>query len=373
MSRLAGFTTLVVSLLLFAVACGDGDDDPSPTSTVAGTAESSPTADASAVPSAEASTEPTAAATEAPAADPRQITFMAGFRPQANLPFVAVYVADAEGFFAEEGLEVDIQHSSGQDEHLKLLLDGQIQFTTGTAAQVIRRRVDDLPVRAVALFGQRGDQGYIARADSGIDGPEDFEGRSVGFKAGVVPAELEALLATVDLSTDDVDLRAVGFDPRVFIEGQVDIYPVFLNNEPDTVRRTGLEITVIDPHEFGIPTLGLTFLAHEDTVSNDPELVERFLRATMRAVAFIEDNVDSAVATTLTHAEGADPDHQRFLLETDLAAAQRDDGIGRADREQWQALLDLLLEYEVIEGPTDLDEAFVGSFIDELYESGAID
>ena len=300
--------------------------------------------------------------------EPQQITFMAGFRAQANLPFVAVYVADAKGFFADEGLSVDIQHSSGQDEHLKLLLEDQVQFITATASQVIRRRVDALPVQAVALFGQRGDQGFIARADSGIASPADFAGRTVGFKAGVVPAELHALLATAGLTVDDVELQSVGFDPRTFIEGQVDVYPVFLNNEPDTVQRAGVDIVVFDPHDLGVPTLGLTYLANEETVSGDPELVERFLRATLRAIEYIEGNIDEAVEITLTYAEGADPEHQRFLLETDLAAAQRADGIGRGDAAQWQALVDLLLEYDVIEQGTDIDSAFVGSFVDDLYD-----
>ena len=71
---------------------------------------------------------------------------------------------------------------------------------------------------------------------------------------------------------------------------------------------------------------------------------------------------------TLTYAEGADPEHQRFLLETDLAAAQRADGIGRGDAAQWQALVDLLLEYDVIEQGTDIESAFVGSFVDDLYD-----
>ena len=48
------------------------------------------------------------------------VTFMAGFRPQANLPFVSVYVAEAKGFFAEEGLAVSIKHST-QGEHLSLI------------------------------------------------------------------------------------------------------------------------------------------------------------------------------------------------------------------------------------------------------------
>jgi ABC-type nitrate/sulfonate/bicarbonate transport system substrate-binding protein len=302
--------------------------------------------------------------------EPQQITFMAGFRAQANLPFVAVYVADAKGFFTDEGLSIDIQHSSGQDEHLKLLLEDQVQFITGTASQVVRRRVDGLPIQAVALFGQRGDQGFIARADSGIESPADFAGRSVGFKAGVVPAELHALLATAGLTVDDVELQSVGFDPRTFIEGQVEIYPVFLNNEPDTMLRAGVEIVVFDLHDLGVPTLGLTYLAHEDTVSGDPELVERFLRATLRAVEYIEGHVDEAVEITLTYAEGADLEHQRFLLETDLAAAQRADGIGRGDAAQWQALVDLLLEYDVIKQGTDIESAFVGSFVDELYDDG---
>ncbi len=304
--------------------------------------------------------------------DLQEITFMAGFRAQANLPFVAAYVADAEGFFEEEGLDVRIRHSSGQDEHLKLMLEGTVQFVTGTAAQAIRRVEDDLPVVAVALFGQRGDQGYVAPADSGIEGPADFAGRSVGFKGGVVPAELHALLRTAGLTADDVDLQGVGFDPRVFIEGQVDVYPVFLNNEPNAIRNAGVEINVIDPHDFGVPTLGLTYLAHPDTLGDDPELVERFLRATLRAAAWIEEHPDEAIEIVLQHAEGADADHQRFLLDQDLQAAQREDGIGRGSLEQWQALADLLLEFEVLDGPVDASRVFDGAIVDGLYERGEI-
>jgi ABC-type nitrate/sulfonate/bicarbonate transport system substrate-binding protein len=297
---------------------------------------------------------------------------MAGFRPQANLPFVAVYVAEAEGFFAEEGLTVDIQHASGQDEHLKLLLDGTVDFTTGTASQLLRRREDGLPVVGVALFGQRGDQGYVARADSGIAGPADFAGRSVGFKAGVVPSELIAMLATAGLTEQDIELVSVGFDPRVFIEGQVDVYPVFLNNEPDTIRRAGVEITVIDPADFDVPTLGLTFLAHERTVGDDPELVRRFLRAAMRGALWAEQHIDEAVEITLRHADGADAEHQRFLLSTDLENAQRANGMGRADAQQWRDLQALLRTHGVLSTDEDLTGGFDGSFIDALYESGEL-
>ena len=304
-----------------------------------------------------------------PYSPPRKAVFMAGFRPQANLPFVAAYLAKSKGFFADEGLDVEIQHSSGS-EHLRLILEKKVDFTTGTAAQVVRRRYEDLPLRAIALFGQRGDQGYIVRADSGITGPADFRGKRVGFKSGVVPAELKIMLDSVNLPESEVRLQAVGFDPRIFTEGQVDVYPVFINNEPFTVRKTGLAINVIDPQDFGVATLGLTLLSHHDTLREDPEFARRFLRAMLRGALYAQDHVDEGVQATLVYARGADPEAQRYLLETDLKLAARPDGLGRSDLSQWQALEAVLRRGDVIDRPVDVSTAWEGSLINALYAEG---
>lgn len=300
----------------------------------------------------------------------RDVTFMAGYRPQANLPFVAAYMADARGFFADEGLSVAIRHST-QGEHVQLLLAGEVDFTTDTAAQVLRRRASGAPVRAIALFGQRGDQGFVAREGSGIESPADFVGRSVGFKGGVVPAELLALLASFGLDADDVRLRAVGWDERVFIEGDVDVFPVFLNNEPNRIRNAGVPLTVFDPADYGIATLGLALVAHERTAERDAPLATAFLRAMLRGAAYAAANVEETIEVVLLHAEGADPAHQRFLLETDLRNAARPDGMGRASLAQWRALQRLLLEFDpAYDGPVDAAEAFDGAFADALYGAG---
>ena len=110
--------------------------------------------------------------------EPESVTFMAGFRPQANLPFVAAYVAEEKGYFEEQGLNVDIQHSIG--EHLNLLMAGEVDFTTADANSVLKRRADPgLPIVAIALFGQRGQQAFLALSDSGISTPERLGGQDV--------------------------------------------------------------------------------------------------------------------------------------------------------------------------------------------------
>ncbi|MCC6237844.1 MAG: ABC transporter substrate-binding protein [Dehalococcoidia bacterium] len=348
LGRLSALAWVPVAATLLFAACTDEDPAPAPA-----------VSQASSVPATSAT----------PYAPPRKAVFMAGFRPQANLPFVAAYLAKSKGFFAEEGLDVEIQHSSGS-EHLRLILEQKVDFTTGTAAQVVRRRYEDLPLRAIALFGQRGDQGYIVRADSGITGPADFRGKRVGFKSGVVPAELKVMLDSANVAESEVRMQAVGFDPRVFTEGQVDVYPVFINNEPFTVRKTGLAINVIDPQDFGVATLGLTLLAHSDTLRDDPEFARKFLRAMMRGALYARDHIDEGVQATLTYANGADPEAQRYLLETDLKLAARADGMGRSDLGQWQALEAVLRRGDVIDRPVDVSTAWDGSLINGLYEEG---
>jgi ABC-type nitrate/sulfonate/bicarbonate transport system substrate-binding protein len=304
---------------------------------------------------------------------------MAGFRPQANLPFVAAYVADAKGFYEEEGLEVEIQHSPGGAEHFDLLEAGEVDFTTGTASGFIGRRSarldngGELDVRAVALFGQRGDRGYVVSRGSQIEGPADFVGMTIGRTSSAPPPETLAMLATVGLGTDDVVFERVRFgEIDRFLVGEIDIYPVFVNNEPDTLRRDGQDIIVIDPADFGIPTLGLALFARNETIA-DTDLTTRFLRATLRGAIHASEHVDEAVEITLTFDDSLDADHQSFLLETELMNAQRADGIGRGTVEQWQALIDLLDEYESLEAPVSAGDLFDGTIVDGIYDRGELD
>src|SRR5215216_6657095 len=134
--------------------------------------------------------------TNAPTAAPRVVHFMAGYKPQANLPFVAVYVAQANGYFAQQGLQAEITHATGQGEHLKLLLQGTLDVITASGDEVLARRADGLPVVAVAVLGQRDQRAYAVLANSPIKGPKDWEGRTVGFKVEPAPDYL-AMLAVL--------------------------------------------------------------------------------------------------------------------------------------------------------------------------------
>ena len=310
--------------------------------------------------------------------EPNRVVFMAGFKPQANLPFVAAYVAQEEGFFEEQGLEVEILHST-RGQHLQLLLAGDVDFTTAATAAVLKRRSDpEVPIVAIALFGQRGQQAYMALRRSGIESLDDWEGRTFGYKTSVPPDYLAMLEAAgVDRST----IREVnaGFDPRVLTEGKVDVLAVFKSNEPYIVRNlpdSSFELNMWDPADFGVPTMGLTYIARQETVDRNPDMAERFLKATLKGIEYIIDNPEGALDTVMEYAPDEDRDHMRFMLEAELADAVSDltdsFGVGWMTEGQWKELYDHLVEYEAIEKTFDFRDAYYTGFLEDVYDGNRL-
>jgi len=300
------------------------------------------------------------------------MTFMAGYKPQANLPFVGVYVAQEKGFFTDENLEVTIEHSPGSGEHLQLLAAGKVQVTTQDAAVLLQRRADPgLPLVSIALLGQRGQQAFAALADSGMDTPKDWEGHLVGFK-GTPPPDLFALLAATGADPNKVELVNVGFDPRVLTEGQVDVYPVFKSNEPYLIESWGYDLILWDATDYGVPTLGLTYVTSDEILAQEPEMLTRFLRAALKGIEYAAQNVDEAVEIVLQYTgPETDPEHMRFMLESELAdaygPATEAGGLGWQTADQWQALGDMLAEAS-LPVPEDVSQAFTTEILEKIGE-----
>ena len=300
---------------------------------------------------------------------------MAGYKPQANLPFVGAYLAQKKGYFSEQGLDVQITHSTGQGEHLKLLLQGSVDVTTGDADSVILRRADGLPVVAFALLGQRGQRAFAVQDGSEIRSPKDFEGKTVGFKVYQTP-DYVALLAMTGVDRSKVQEVPVGFDPRLLAAGKVDVYPVFESNEPETLRRLGVPTRLFRPTDFGVPSLGLTYLTRQQLVDTDPSALERFLKATLRGIEDARSDPEAATDIIMEFAPNEEREHQLAMLrvELDMAAGPVADekGIGWATPQQWQAFHDSLLAYGGVSRAVDVNTVFTDRILRNVYRDGQV-
>ena len=306
---------------------------------------------------------------------PDKVVFMAGFKPQANLPFVAAYVAQEQGYFDEQNLDVEIRHASS-GEHLKLLVAGDVHVTTAAATSVLKRRSDpELPIVAVALFGQKGQQAYMALKDSGITGLKDWEGRNFGYKISVPPDYL-AMLETAGVDREEINEVQVGFDPRVLTEGRVDVLAVFKSNEPNVVRKLGHEVVLWDPADFDVPNMGLTYITTDAYASDSSDVLDRFLRATLKGTEFALDNREATLDIIMKYAPKEDRAHQAFMLDTELVDATspftNERGLGQMTDDQWKALYDHLLKFEALPQPFEYTTAFTTTFLERTYDGNKV-
>lgn len=341
------------------------------------------------------------AGSESPSAGPPdKVTFMAGFKPQANLPFVGVYVAQQQGFFDSQNLEVTIEHVTTPGDNFRFLAAGEVQFTTADASALLEKHVSDPPLDIVslALIGQRGQQGFSVLADSGIESPSGWAGKTAGYKGSQVTPDYLAILAANGVDRASIQEVKVGFDPRILIEGQVDIFPVFVSNEPDILERLGYPVLTWEAADFGAPTLGLTYVAMRDYVEENQDVVQRFVNAVLEGIHFAEENREEALDIVMGYASQEDREHQRYMLETELGMAQtapavrrqvpesaggcvsaarrpctRHDvafEVGAQTRTQWQKLHDFLVQYGALSKPIDdVARVFMDRFVKAYYEA----
>lgn len=337
------------------------------------------------------------AATEAPAAEPavgapcpdglQAITFQAGFLPQGNISFAAAYIAKEKGFFEDVCLDVTIEHASpGSGEQWQRLAGKDIEFTTDPAESFVNRinGTPDLPFRSVAVFGHEGDHALMVLADSGIESIADVRGLKVGYKGSeTTPPWLLAMLAAEGLAIDDVDIVQVGFDARVLLpdygEGRVDALQVFKSNEPDTLRRAGVDVIVFKPEDFGVHFLGQTYVTHTDYIRDDPEMVRNFVRATMKGLAYALDpaNTDEVTDIIMIYAgEDADRDHNEFIWQTEIqyvqAASTNEVGLGWASDDEWTTMMDYMVSFGSLEAPLEISAFWDGQFVESVSDGGAL-
>ena len=109
----------------------------------------------------------------------------------------------------------------GGGEQLQRLAAKDIQFTTHTGDNFVKAHATnpDLPFVAVAVLGHETDHSLLVLNDSEITELSDLAGKRIGFKSGEAdePPWLLAMLQEGGLSTEDVELLTVGFDPRVVL------------------------------------------------------------------------------------------------------------------------------------------------------------
>jgi NitT/TauT family transport system substrate-binding protein len=298
------------------------------------------------------------------AAELRPVTLLLGYRP--DVQFAPFYVAQQQGFYADAGLEVTIEHRQAPDV-LRLVADGQAEFGVADATDVMIARTQGIPVRYASTLYRSFPVAVIGAPDDVPSEPAGLAGLRIGTP-GRFGSSWHALLALLDaggLTPDDVEIREYPQFNQAegLANGDVDVITGFRNNDALRVEERLGDVSVLTVDDVA-PLPGPGVIVGDALLADDPDLVRAFTDATAAAqAAVIEDpEIGYTAAAAEVPAIGEDPDLARRILgaTVELWAGDGFDD-GAIDLELWQSGYETMRRLDFIDGSVPVDEMVVAS------------
>lgn len=304
----------------------------------------------------------------APAAAADKVTIItdAGFLGRHAYYFVAIQ----KGYYKAEDLEVNVIRGQGSAEAIKQVAAGNVTFGfADSGSAVLGRANDNLPVRVVAIVYAKAPHAIYALKGSGIEKPKDLEGRRIANPAGgAIPKLFPAYAKAAKIDESKVNWVVASSEslPGLLALGRVDAIGQFTVGEPrlkkDAAPKELVELTYsgagLDFYSNGI-------VASETTLKDKPDLVKRFVRATLKG---LKDSLD--------HPAEAAKIMQQAHRELDIGIAEGELGkvrelatipgtpLGRIDAKRAQSTIDVVKNAFTMKHPVTVQDVFDSRFVE---------
>jgi len=284
------------------------------------------------------------------------------------------FVALEKGYYKDNGINALISRGRGSGDTLKRVAIGESMFGLVDAATVITGRANDaLPVKMIAMTYDKAATAILYTKESGIKSPKDLEGRAVarsaaGSTINMWPAFLKA--NSIDRSkVREITVTASSYAPML-LSRQVDAVldqSSYLGRYQKAANAEKLTVQAFRFSDYGYELYGDAIVATDDTLKSNPDLVKRFLKATLKGNLYAFEHPDEAVTILAKYASEAEPDVAKAeLLDTRTLAMTEDvkkHGYGYIDGGKLAKNIELIREPLELKRAIKPDELFTLDFL----------
>lgn len=294
----------------------------------------------------------------------RRVSLGVGYIP--NVQFAPLYVAQKKGFYAEEGLDVNIEYGF-EDDFVALAAQGERDFAVASGDQVILARAQGLPITYVMKWYERFPVALLLGPGQAVSSPAELAGKTIGLPGffGASYVGWKGLVYAANIDESAVKVEDIGFTQAAAIQqGTVDGAMVYIANEPIQLRNEGLDVSVIEVSDY-LNLISNGLVVGDKLLQADPELVQKMTRATLRGLQYTIDTPDEAfkiVREVIPEMTDADAPVQRQVLDASIEL-WRSQQPGVTDRQAWQNSADFMRDTGLLQTEVNVDQLFTNQFV----------
>jgi NitT/TauT family transport system substrate-binding protein len=276
----------------------------------------------------------------------------------AGGPNAGFAAALAEGYYKQAGLDVTITQGNGSGNTAQLVAAGRAQLAYADAVAVSQLIAKGAPMKVVATIYQSNPNEVDALKKAGIKSLKDLVGKKVGIPAGSSQATmLPLLLKANNLRESDLTLMNMPLQSMVpaLLQGQVDAILGSVDSYRIQLEAQGADLNTYPFADYGVPTVSTSIFASNSFIKDNPEVLRKFVGASLKGWSFAIDNPEKAVKDV----KSVFPDANEGLTAKELAAiaplfcSGSAQYIGKAEDAHWARTQELLAEVKLL--PTGQD------------------
>ncbi len=310
----------------------------------------------------------------------------------AQAQFAGYYAAVAQGFYKDEGLDVQIVEGGPDIVPIDALTAGDVDFAISWVPKVLGSIEAGAKVTDVAQIFERSATTQISFKDKGITSPADFKGKKVGSWGYGNEWELFAGMQTDGVGVKDISLVQQAFDMNGFLAGDIDAAQAMTYNEyaqvletknPKTGKLyTADDLNVINWNDVGTAMLQDAIWAPTEKLSDSKfaDTTVAFIKGSIRGWAYVRDNPEEAAQIVTTAGSKLGQSHQLWMTnEVNKLIWPSTNGVGLINEDAWKQTVDIALGTKNEQGKTIITKEppstaysteYVQKALDELKADG---
>ncbi len=283
-----------------------------------------------------------------------------------------------KGYYKANGINLDIRSGNGSGSAHRLVANGDSMFDYGSCASMVNLAAQGAPLVAVAVIDAMGTDAILVRPDSGVKTIADLKGKKLLTTANAgVNTFFPLVLKNAGLSESDVSITNVPEGALVssYLQGAGGAVGILggIDDKPAEIEANGGQPPVAFPYsDYGVNQVGYCIATRKDTIEKNPDLVKRFVAATIKAYKDTEANPQAAVDSMADIVGGDMADDKgkaqalavlKVTLSVLYSKANKDKVLGLNVAQDWDDMLNLMKQYNGLKTDQPASAFYTNDFL----------
>ena len=280
------------------------------------------------------------------------------------------FVALKKGWYAEEGLEVDIMLGKGSGFSVQSVDTEKADFAIADTAVAVSGRTKGANVKVVSMLFAKSSNCMHFWKDSGIEHPRDLVGKTVGVPPTDTQKVMFPAFAKI-IGIDPNDVTFVNIDPaaKTAAIGQkkVDVIFDYYTGRPFHEKAVPPDQLVsLLWADYGFKAYSNAIITSDALIEKDPDLIKRFLKASLKGWQFTLENPEEAIAILAEYHTIKQEDYLanlKLVMELFRADSYKKHGIGYIDEETMASTMDLIDRFMGVDVQFSTSDMYTNEFL----------